>query len=303
MPEDNKNNIDFKPGLISSALLGTREYWDPTYMGKFKDPDTEDVLKDYVRKFITGGLLASAITGGAYLQREFSEKKRDKELQDKLKEKLTTKYRSIPSASEPDIYKALKKKTDKEKEASEEDSDTANLWERLTLAGPGPLYLPLALASLYGGYRAGAHFSGKAFGEARSKDLQSDIKELNKEIGHLIEKEVKRTRGIEEEDNQEKTGQEDGDETSWKDRLESAGMGTIRLIGTLSALSAMVGGSLGYLKGQSQNPDRIADEELKRLVKDRWRTQRSPQMVVPRSLTSQSLSKDKDDKSQKRVPV
>lgn len=279
-----------------------RRFIDPAFINTmFRDPKkvTPGLLgDDLLRKLIGGAAVATLLEGGRRALNTMDKKEENKRKK-AIKDYISTKYISIPSETETDVTREI----NKEKTAQVNDAgsgaweavkqvDDAGkwLWQSLTNPKAAPdWYLPVSIATMMAGFYGGQKWIGGRADKKRTKELEEDTEDINKDIGRLIQQEYHRTR--------EKTAQDNMP-------MFDNPLGRVKkLFITLALLASGTGLTLGWRKGRQENAANIMNKELTKVIRDNQSVTDAPQVLVPKSLTQSGIKPEKSTRSQESVPV
>lgn len=273
--------------LMDRIIQTGHEYLNPTYldvkawdMPKDWEVPSSTLSKDLLRKFIGGVALAAVLEGGRRAAGH-TPSDRDKKTNEAVRDYISTKYISIPSESEPDVDRELRKKANEDVLWGAGQAGKGLLSIGKSIAGhkTPTWYLPASIAALMAGLIGGQRFIGGRLDEKEKQRISEKTKDINKDIGKLVQDEYQRTRG----------------EKEAMFEAGSTALNTLMLIGFLTGTGA------GYLKGRSDNPSLIMHKKLADAIAQNQSVYDAPKILVPNSLRGEGLKSKENQPSQEQV--
>lgn len=253
------------------SLLNTlNKFFNPLYLQFAAGPrGAEDVYRDAARKaagFGSAALVLSIISGRSAA----SSDKLNKAQREAIETSLGNQFVEIPSKGAPIAVQIEQAKKELAEQRSKKDKTEEILLHKESTVNPNvPWYhLPVIAAAISVAAAGGTSIGSKLSTSAREEKLEEDINKLNKEIGVIIEDEIRRVKGIDKVSN----GLRYITETPFK------------LLGALS-LAALGGGLLyGYARGKKFNPHLMLNKELSTALMAQGKMKSPGQIVLPKEL-------------------
>lgn len=258
---------------------------------------TKDILVDMGWK-ATGGLTLAPLI--YLLTRGHDEVNlNNKRQQEDIKEYLGSRYVAIPSEKEPDVTEELMKE---HKEAQEEEEPSA--WDVFLPKTRGMGFaIPLSTAALVSALFLGTTNLSKKRSRKLVEAEKGKQQELNKEIGRLVERRYRESRGL------DKVSQEDGESSGWFSSILNyfqnvaplrRGYNALTGMATVGLLSGLIA---GWAKGRSMNESIITDKAVRQALEANKVVSAIPKVIVPNTYSQFLESSAQRSPRQKRVPV
>jgi len=255
------------------------KFFNPLYLQRTDianklGPDA--VIRDAARKTAGYGsvfLLLSLLSGNDAAKKDRLDRKHRKALETSL----GTDFVEIPSKGEP-IQTQIErnKRVDKiiadleENKELYKDEDLEMLKES-TFNPNTPFYqIPVVLTAIAIGAAGGAKLGSSISADKRDKDLDKDIRDINDEIGTIIQDELARTRGL-------------GKEAEF-DLWEWAKTVPIKVLGASAVIAGLAGMYLGYDKGKKSNENYLINKQLTRALFSQGNIHKPGKIVLPKEL-------------------
>jgi hypothetical protein len=210
-----------------------------------------------------------------------------------IKEYITSKYVSIPSESEPDVYQEIMKEH-KESQDNEERPSAFDVFLPKT-HGMG-FAIPVSAAALVSALFVGSSIMDKMRSRQQVGNEKEKQQDINKEIGRIVESRYRKTRGLEKDAAWKWVEDMKGALSNTKDR----GLNALYGIATVGLLIGLAG---GWAKGRSLNESVILDKGVQKALASNKVVADTPKIIVPNTYEQYMESSAQRSPQQRRVPV